>query len=225
MGGLFIQTLSTDPRFFFATIITVVLSITLHELAHGVIAIWCGDDTPRATGHMTLNPLVHMGGMSLLMLAIGGIAWGMMPVDPSRLRGKYSESLVALAGPVTNILLALLALVGLGLWIRFSPSAVYSSNKTIENAVYLLLIFGSTNILLAIFNLIPVPPLDGSRVVANFVPAYRSLLSNPGTQGIMVAVFFALFMGGGIYIQHWAMRLTWMILGTVAGHDYTSVSD
>ena len=64
----------------------VILSITLHELAHGWAALRQGDTTPRDTGHMTWDPLVHMGGMSLIMFALIGIAWGVMPTDPSRYR-------------------------------------------------------------------------------------------------------------------------------------------
>ena len=64
----------------------VIFSICLHELAHGWAAIWQGDRTPRETGHMTMNPMVHMGGASLIVFALVGIAWGLMPTDPSRYR-------------------------------------------------------------------------------------------------------------------------------------------
>ena len=73
---MFIEQLSTDPQYFFAVCITVVLSVCLHELAHGIVAIWLGDRTPIETGHMTLNPAVHMGWMSLVLLLVAGIAWG-----------------------------------------------------------------------------------------------------------------------------------------------------
>ena len=119
MGNLFIQTLWTDPTYFFGVLITVVVSIVLHELAHGYAAIKLGDDTPLVTGHMTFDPLVHMGGMSLILLAIAGIAFGAMPVDRTRLRGRYGEAIMAAAGPAMNVLLAVLALTTLGLWDRF----------------------------------------------------------------------------------------------------------
>ena len=66
----------------------VIFSICLHELGHGVAAIWEGDDTPIRTGHMTWNPLVHMGGMSLLIFALVGFAWGLMPVNPGNFRHR-----------------------------------------------------------------------------------------------------------------------------------------
>ena len=83
----------------------VIFSICLHELAHGWAAIWQGDRTPRETGHMTMNPMVHMGGASLIVFALVGIAWGLMPTDPSRYRwGRRGRIAVAAAGPLMNLL-------------------------------------------------------------------------------------------------------------------------
>src|SRR4051812_36019683 len=82
---MFLQEAQSNPRFFLAVCITVILSITIHELAHGIVAVWRGDDTPIETGHMTLNPAVHMGVISIVCLLLAGISWGSMPVDPSRL--------------------------------------------------------------------------------------------------------------------------------------------
>src|SRR4051812_20537723 len=113
---MFILNLQRDPRYFFAVVITVVVSITIHELAHGVVAVWRGDRTPIDQGHMTLNPAVHMGAFSVIALLVAGIAWGAMPISPSRLRGRYAEAMVAVAGPVSNLLLAMLSLTALGIW-------------------------------------------------------------------------------------------------------------
>src|SRR5205823_15045249 len=110
-----------------------------------------GNRTPIHSGHMTLNPVVHMGGFWLVCLVLAGIAWGLMPVDPTRLRGKYSESLVALAGPFCNVLLALLALSSLGLWFRFDPTPSREMTDFQSNLSYLLWVFGIVNIELAIF--------------------------------------------------------------------------
>src|SRR5438309_6666732 len=108
---LFIEYLQKEPRFFFAWVLTIVVSVCLHELAHGLVAVWLGDDTPIQQERMTLNPLVHMGPSSLICLLLAGIAWGAMPVNTNRLRGRYGGALVAAAGPLTNILLATLALL------------------------------------------------------------------------------------------------------------------
>lgn len=193
---MFLQYLSTNPQLYFAVIIVVVISICLHELAHGFAAIALGDRTPEETGHITMNPLVHMGGFSLMMLAIAGISWGAMPVDPSRLRGRYAESLVALAGPAMNLLLAAIGLTALGLWYRFGMPDP-DTNQRVANAVLLLRTLGVMNIALALLNLIPVPPLDGSRVLANVVPAYRRLVSDPTMSGVALALTFGVLMGAG----------------------------
>ena len=160
MNGLFIQSLQTEPRYFFAVVITVILSITLHELAHGFVAIKLGDDTPAVTGHMTLNPLVHMG--------------------------------------LFYFVLAVLATVGLGLWYRFgTPDDRVGAQA---NGLLLLSVFAITNFALAIFNMLPVPPLDGGYIAANLFPAYRRLLSGDMARGFLSAVTIALFLGGGTFI-------------------------
>src|SRR5690242_8274392 len=118
---MFLESLQSNPRFFMAVVITVVVSICLHELCHGIVAIWCGDRTPIERGHMTLNPAVHMGVFSVICLLLAGIAWGSMPINPRRMRGKYAPALVSAAGPACNILLSVLALLSVGLWDRFDP--------------------------------------------------------------------------------------------------------
>ncbi len=92
---MFILTLRDDPLFFFATALTVVVSICLHELAHGWAAIRQGDDTPIQLGHMTFNPMVHMGSVSLLLFVFTGIAFGAMPVNPLRFRSRYGQAIVS----------------------------------------------------------------------------------------------------------------------------------
>lgn len=196
--GLFITQLSENPSFFFAVIITVVISITLHELAHGIVAVKLGDDTPIVTGHMTLNPLVHMGIFSIILLFLVGIAFGAMPVDRTRLRGKYAEALVALAGPIANLLLGILATVALGLCFRFELFA--AGNPVHERAELLLRVFGLMNFALMLFNLLPIPPLDGSLIAANLSPAYRRWMSSELAQGAMQALFFAMFLGGAVFV-------------------------
>ena len=179
-----------DPAsqlFFGCVVITVVISIVLHELAHGWVAIWQGDDTPRLQGHMTGDPMVHMGGFSLLMLALVGMAFGLMPVNPGNFRSRYGDALVSAAGPAMNFLLALLALTALAVWVKSSGTALEGPAK---NGQYFLQIFGTTNIALGIFNLLPVPPLDGSTVLGNFVPAYRRWLDSLGNPTWMLFIVF-----------------------------------
>tara|TARA_B100000959_G_scaffold266595_1_gene309180 strand:- start:701 stop:1396 length:696 start_codon:yes stop_codon:yes gene_type:complete len=187
----FIQNLFGSQQqqlFFGCVVVTVIISIVLHELAHGWAAIWQGDDTPRQMGHMTGDPMIHMGGFSLLILVLVGMAFGAMPVNPNNFRSKYGDALVSAAGPAMNFLLAFVSLTGLALWIIVAEPA---REGLAQNGQYFLKIFGVTNIALGIFNLIPVPPLDGSTVLGNFVPAYRRWLESLGNPTWM---FFILFI-------------------------------
>lgn len=95
----------------FSWVVWVIGSIVLHELGHGWAAIACGDDTPRRERHMTLNPLVHMGWPSLLLFAILGMAYGRMPVNPANFKSPWDDVIVALAGPMMNVLLAVGAII------------------------------------------------------------------------------------------------------------------
>ena len=208
---MFIQSIQSNPRFFFAVVITVVVSITLHELAHGVVAIWRGDRTPIDRGHMTLNPMVHMGPFSIVALLVAGIAWGAMPIDPTRIRGRFGEALVALAGPVSNVILALLSLTALGVWLRveggWRPEAT-----PLGNLQYLLQIFGYLNVALAMFNMLPIPPLDGAKVLENLIPALRTMFEHLSATGASMIVFIIAFSSAGTLIFPAAIRVeVWWI--------------
>ena len=192
-AGLFIELLSEDPVRFFSAVIAVVISVVLHELGHGFAAIWQGDDTPRVTGHMTLNPMVHMGGFSLVLLAVAGIAFGAMPVNPSRFRSRYGNALVAAAGPAVHLLLPLVGLTGFALWLKFGGPI---GSETSLNLVQFLWIFGMINLVLCVFNMLPMPPLDGATVLADFSPAFRRMKSNPDNQPFFTGGFLLLFFFG-----------------------------
>lgn len=198
--GLFITYLESDPMFFVSVVFTVMISITLHELAHGWMAMRLGDDTPVRLDRMTVNPLVHMGMWSLIALAVAGIAWGQMPIDASRMRGKFAEAKVALAGPVTNLLLGLAGLTALGLWQRFDVRFPLTpdADPVLLNSVTFLRTFGLINLLLCVFNLLPVPPLDGSHILANSWRGYANFIANPGNGGVLMIMFILAFMFGSV---------------------------
>ncbi len=166
----------------------IVVSIVLHELAHGWMAIRCGDDTPRLMGHMTLDPIKHMGLYSLVALAVCGITWGAMPVNVENLRRRHDDALVALAGPLTNVLLAVLCLVGSIL------AKMLLTGNAMDYASIVFFLGLVLNATLAAFNMLPVPPLDGSKVLASFVPAYRDFIYTPGAA--IVGLVFVFTMGG-----------------------------
>jgi len=163
----------------------VLFSITLHELGHGIAAIRQGDRTPIEQGRMTLNPVVHMGPFSLIVFAIVGIAWGAMPVNPHRFRnGQYGDVIVSAAGPAVNAILALLCIVILGIVTRFAPD--------LDNVQEFFFYGAMLNIVLAIFNLLPVPPLDGSRILGGFFPPVGAFFSDP--QRAQIAFFAVIFI-------------------------------
>lgn len=216
---MFIEQLSKHPSFFWGMVLVVVFSICLHELAHGVVAVWLGDRTPIEQGRITLSPFVHMGFFSLACLLISGIAWGAMPVDERRLRGRHAMALVALAGPATNALLAGLGLGGLGLWMRFDPRATAELPQMSQNAQYLIWLVGVANVLLTLFNLLPVPPLDGSAVLRSFSRSYdqmvRSMLQ--ASPGAYMQVSLVAFIAAGWVIGPMADHVAHRILQAAAG--------
>ncbi|MHC4995129.1 MAG: site-2 protease family protein [Planctomycetota bacterium] len=204
MRGFFIQSLTTDPLFYLCVVFTVIISIVLHELAHGLAAIKLGDKTPIHTGHMTLDPMVHMGPFSIVILLLVGIAWGQMPIDPTRLRGRFAEAIVAVAGPLTNLALSFFALTVLGVWVAnapdvtgIGPADADHPSPYLQNFLYFLYIFGATNLALCLFNLIPLPPLDGSHILANFNRKYARFVYDPANFNLMQGLFIIVFFVGG----------------------------
>ncbi|HZD66172.1 MAG TPA: site-2 protease family protein [Acidimicrobiales bacterium] len=184
----------------------LIPSIILHEISHGVVALALGDDTAKRAGRLTLNPIPHIDILGSLILpavlVIGGFpAFGYakpVPVNVSRLRHPRNGSLVvALAGPATNIVLAGLAALGLRLVLPTIPTPIYSPGQ-LPLGVQALFYFGVANVLLAVFNLIPLPPLDGSAVIERFLP--RSWL--PGYLRIRMfalpVVFLLVFLVPGV---------------------------
>lgn len=150
-------------------LVVLVPSVILHEVAHGVAALRFGDDTAQRAGRLTLNPIAHIDPfgtvvLPLILTIFTGAAFGYakpVPVNPSRMRRPRDHGLlVSLAGPATNIVLALLAALALRL---LAPT-------TSQTVADLVLRFGAINVILAAFNLLPIPPLDGSALVERVLP-------------------------------------------------------
>ena len=151
-------------------IIIVLLSITWHELAHALTAQYLGDDTPQRSGHISLNPFRHMdqNGILLLLLSAvsfngnGAFAFGFTPVNERNLRpdAKRGGGIVAVVGPLSNIVLAVLIAIPLHFLDPFTTASNVYNFLTM--ALYL-------NLLLAVFNVLPIPPLDGWRVLETFL--------------------------------------------------------
>lgn len=178
--------------------IVIILSAVFHEYAHGWAAWRMGDPTAKNAGRLTLNPIAHIDPwgtviLPLFLLYFSGIFIGWakpVPYNPYNLSDqKYGNLKVAIAGPGINLLIALV----IGLVIRFAP--LYSSFGFVTPLFLELLGFVAfVNIFLALFNLIPVPPLDGSKVVGDLFPGYERAVAGVGLWGVFIAIFLAFFI-------------------------------
>ena len=185
---------SVSPALVVSWVFWVILSITLHELAHGVAAIRQGDRTPIELGHMTWNPLVHMGPWSLIAFLALGVAWGAMPVNPSRFRDRHGDAIVAAAGPASNLGLWLICTLLYGLWI--GPLSGVGSPEMHDNLTQFFLAGAWLNMLLLLFNLLPCPPLDGSRIVCSFYPPFARFFDNGKGQFVAIVLFAFMWIWG-----------------------------
>lgn len=174
---MFIDILFANPILFFRYIAIILISITLHELAHGFAAIGQGDNTPQKAGHITLNPVVHMGWQSIIFLCIAGISWGQMPVNPDKFRkGRFSDIIVSAAGPLTN----------LALGIMFASLLVIFYNSGLVSKDFLSLA-ARVNFTLFLLNMLPIPPLDGFHIYSNIFPSLKKLQDTPiGLFGLVI---------------------------------------
>jgi Zn-dependent protease len=163
-GGLVspVQRAADDPVGFIAFVVAIVLGITVHEFMHAYTAHRLGDDTARLLGRLSLNPMAHLDPFGTLLLVLAGFGYGKpVPFNESRLRSAMAVTFVALAGPLANLVLAALCAIPL----RFSAASLLGgAYEEILTAIVLW------NCVLAIFNLVPIPPLDGANVVYGLLP-------------------------------------------------------
>ena len=173
------------------SIIPALVCITLHELAHGYVAYRLGDDTAKRAGRLTLNPLKHIDIMGLAMMVIFKFGWAKpVPVNMWKFKNpKKGMAICAAAGPAANVLIAIICLFIYGILLRMGPTIGKVGNYVAE----MLIITAYLSTALAIFNIIPVPPLDGSKVLYSFVSdrAYAKLMyyERYGMIVLVVAVF------------------------------------
>jgi Zn-dependent protease len=180
--------------------IMLLFAFPIHEFAHALAAYRLGDSTARLFGRLTLDPRAHFDPIGGLMLAVSvvflgfGFGWAKpTPVNPQNLRGgRWGEAIVAAAGPISNLVLAIAAAIPLRYILAVGMDAPFLE------AVLRLFIY--INLLLMIFNLVPIPPLDGSKVLYAFLDprtawTIRPMLEQYGTLILLIAVFFPLFGG------------------------------
>lgn len=164
-------------------ILAAAFSLSFHEFCHALTAHWLGDDTAKRMGRLTLNPLKHLSWSGLLMIAIFKFGWAKpVPIDMRRFKNqKVGMAVTALAGPVSNLLLALLSCFALQCFFAFDEKNIavfFVQGDARYYAFYFLYMMTVLNAGLAAFNLIPISPLDGSKVLAVFLPdnAYAWLM-------------------------------------------------
>ncbi len=203
--GLFILSnvvgLLTDTNALLSLLLTlpaVLVAITFHEFAHGIAADKLGDDTPRRQGRLNLNPLSHLDPIGTIMLVFAGFGWGKpVEIEPRNfnrnIKMSVAETIVAAAGPIMNFILAIVfGLIYVILW-KFASSFI----STQIGGIVLLLVRSCVlvNIGLGIFNLVPLPPLDGSKIISGFLPYnIRNWFEN--YYNIFYAVFVIIWITG-----------------------------
>ncbi|MBQ3202095.1 MAG: site-2 protease family protein [Clostridia bacterium] len=195
--------------------VVLFLCLPVHELAHGLVAHWCGDDTAKWYGRLTLNPLKHLDVWGSVMILVAGIGYAKpVPVNSRNFRNyKRDMILVALAGPLSNFLMAVLA-VGI-----FRVSSLFVTNfDTLFWLWYILIgIVASINVSLMVFNLLPIPPLDGSRLWSTLLPgrwAYTlEQYSHYITIGVLLLVFTGVLDGPLNLMQNAVVSLIGTLMG------------
>ncbi len=189
---------------FVCSAVAILIALTFHELAHGYMAFSLGDPTAKMQGRLTLNPLAHLDPIGTILLLIVGFGWAKpVPVNPLNFRGSRKKGmvLVGLAGPLMNIILAIIAALLIKLLYAFYFNGMVSSNSTVFSFFFQTFkLLMSYNIILAVFNLIPIPPLDGSKILAGLLPSdygrYFYQFERYGSIILMVLIVF----GGIRYI-------------------------
>lgn len=187
---------------------TLLISLTVHEYAHGYVAYKCGDNTAMWNGRLTLNPIKHLDPIGTVMMLFFGFGYAKpVPINPRNFKHYRRDlCLVAIAGPLSNILLSLIGMIVLYVSLLFMPNTfaliTSSSYKYFIGAsnfsiLYLefILTFIFSNITLAVFNLLPIPPLDGSRIVSSLLSGNLAYYYNKYENIIMLFVFVLLSRG------------------------------
>ena len=199
--------LSQDPLIIAATMLSVVVAITVHEFAHALSADLAGDPTPRATGRISLNPLNHFDLIGTIMFLFFGFGWAKpVQINPALLRHPRRDSmLIALWGPLSNFLTAIV----FGLLLRFVTLNPYGGLNILLNLLVLL------SINLGVFNLLPIFPLDGSHIVTGLLPADKAYRFSfwSARYGMILLVVFLVTRGFQVLFTYVCVPLYVLIVG------------
>ena len=205
------------------TLPAVIIAMTFHEYAHAFVADKLGDDTPRKQGRLTLNPLKHIEPVGFFLLLFAGFGWG-RPVEINTNRFNKNmdkskgEAIVSFAGPLMNIILAIVSAFIVGLILKFN---LLNKMQYAEIVVIFMMQLLYINLGLGIFNLIPLPPLDGSKILRHFLP-YNSKVWFDNNQYIFYIAFIIIWVLGLAsyivspvisFLGKWILEFVYIILG------------
>ncbi|MDM8203161.1 site-2 protease family protein [Faecalicoccus acidiformans] len=174
-------------------VIAVILAMSVHEMAHGLVSYWLGDPTAKLQGRISLNPFAHVDWLGVLCLLLFHFGWAKpVPVDPSYYKDRKTGIIwTSFAGPVANFLLAFVCIFCLILILKLNPLFLYSNLGSLLESI--LSMTATLNIGFGLFNLIPVPPLDGSKVLFAFLPDeqyYRFIQGSPFFMLVLVVLIY-----------------------------------
>lgn len=194
---MLISLLFQQPHTFFLIILAILYTLSVHEYMHAQMAVWFGDDTPKMMGRLTLNPLKHVDVFGFIMLLVVGFGWG-KPVlfNPMNIKNKkWGSAWVAMAGPAAN----LASLLFLGLVYRFLAPVLGATNLLTHFLMWLIIY----NSVFLTFNLLPIPPLDGSKILFAILPerfhSFKITLSRQGPFILIALVIMSNLFGLPIF--------------------------
>ena len=179
---------------FFSRLFVIFCTMPIHEYAHALIATKLGDNTPKYNGRLTLNPMAHISPLGAIMIFLCGFGYAKpVNVNPRNFKDpKKGMALTAIAGPISNLIMGFVAI-----FVSTAFARIYYNNPTIIFlAIYYFLYFaGVVNVNLAVFNLLPIPPLDGSRILQLLIPAKYYFKFMQYERYIVIIVFVLIFSG------------------------------
>jgi len=188
---MLILNILSNPWLAIGFFIGIILALTFHEYAHALAAVKAGDLTPKLAGRLTLNPLAHFDPLGTIFLLLAGFGWGKpVPINPFNLPNpQRSQALISLAGPLANIILAFIFAIPL----RLNQFHLWPGGLLFQEMLLVIQIIIEINLLLAVFNLLPIPPLDGSKILFAFVSQETQVAIEQIGPWILLGLLFLAF--------------------------------
>ncbi len=212
-----------NPAQLISYIIIMLIALPVHEFSHAFVADRFGDNTPRANGRLTLNPLAHLDPIGSLLMIIAGFGWAKpVPINPYALQrhSRTAPMLVSLAGPMSNLLMAIIGSVFFRLGVVSVSTIGFPTGRILPTPATFLFLFVGINLLLMLFNLIPLFPLDGEKVLTYLLPPAGERIMDsirPYAPMILLAIVFVLPLVGinviGLVIQPAYFALARLLIG------------